>query len=100
MIGRLIESQDIDPQGDQPSERSPAALSAAQISDALINLVADQAESAQQIAHSLLGLVGIAVGPNGSDHRLVNGQRLQVLVVVAEFHQMTAMNFARVRLLI
>ena len=98
VVGRLVEHQHVDALGHQPGQGRPALLAAGQVADTLIHLIADQAETAQQVAHALLDGVGVGVRPDGADHRLVGRQRLQVLIVVAELDQMAALHLAAVRL--
>src|SRR5262249_53139694 len=64
----------------------------------LINLLAGEPESAQEVAHRQLGGLRIFMRPHGANDGLRAVERLQVLVVIAELDEMAELNRALVRL--
>ena len=88
MVGRLVEDQHVDAVRDELGQGRPAAFAAGELVHGLMDLIADQAEAAQKIAHRLLVGVGVVVRPDGADHGFRAVELLEMLIVVAELDEM------------
>src|SRR5262249_9561908 len=77
-----------------------AALAPAQLPHRLVNDFPGEPEATQEIAHYLLGGIGIAFRPDGTNDGLVVRQALEMLIVVPKLHEMSAVHGARIRILL
>src|SRR5207302_1298705 len=93
----FVKDEHVDAQGDEASEGGSAAFAAAKSADTLVDLIAHQTEAAKQVAHALLGDVGIVLRPDGADDRLVVVKFFQVLIVVTEIDEMADLHASGVR---
>ena len=84
MVRRFVQDQKVGVGRDQPGQRRPVPLAAAQAADALQHHVADQAKPGQQIAPLLFVEFLVPRRPDRLDDGSVLGQARQQLVVVAD----------------
>src|SRR5262249_39677646 len=94
----FVENQHVDTFGDELGERRATSFAAREFIDDLMDLVAGQAEAAQEIAHRLFVRIDIVVGPNGADYGLLPVERLEMLIVVTEFDEVALLDLAAIGL--
>src|SRR5947199_2276709 len=65
MVGWLVQHQHVSAGGDQTGQRRPASFSAAQLTDALVDLVFGESKPPQQVSDALLANLAIKTGAHG-----------------------------------
>src|SRR5262249_60300846 len=89
---RLVTYPHGDPLRDEFRQRRPAAFAPRELVHRLIDLLADQAESPQEVAHYLLGRVGVVVRPDSADDGFGAVERFEVLIVITELDEVALLN--------
>src|SRR4029079_19059567 len=82
VIGRLVEDQDVGSRGDQDRQRESPLLTAGDVAERFVDVLAGEQEPAEQIADALAGEPSLTLG--GLENRSLPGRALGVLGEIAE----------------